>query len=203
MKARTILTILLSIAGILVCNAQEKNIIKGFSGGMMAHTGYMSGGDNPFGFNPQGMTFGLGGCAKLHFTDHFRAGFEGYFSNVGLKEKSGFQSGSHNKVFWAGALAEWFRKCDRFTPFAGAGTGGGMETSCYILAGDKHDWMPEGSAIYRKQPFFYVDPYIGTEYKVGGALRLIMKADWLLAINSEGLNRPQGPRIYFGVIFAH
>jgi hypothetical protein len=78
-----------------------------------------------------------------------------------------------------------------------------METSCYILAGDKHDWMPEGSAIYRKQPFFYVDPYIGTEFKVGGALRLIMKADWLLAINSEGLNRPQGPRIYFGVIFAH
>ena len=79
MKARTILTILLSIAGILVCNAQEKKIIKGFSGGMMAHTGYMSGGDNPFGFNPQGMTFGLGGCANLHFTAHFRAGFEGYF----------------------------------------------------------------------------------------------------------------------------
>lgn len=200
MKVRIyiIITLLLST---LLCGAQEKKVIKGFSGGMMAHSGYMFGSDNRYG-NPKGVTFGLGGCAKLHFTDHFRVGFEGYFSNVGLK-KEPFQSGSHNKIFWAGALADWFWSFGRLTPFAGAGTGGGMETSCYILAGDKHDWIPEGSAIYRKQPFFYVDPYIGTEYKVGGALRLIMKADWLLAINSEGLNRPQGPRIYFGVIFAH
>ncbi len=202
MKIKTLLTIILVLSGIAVCNAEEKKFIKGFSGGMMAHTGYMFGGDNPYGYNPQGMTFGLGGCAKLHFTNHFRAGFEGYFSNVGLR-KEPFQSGSHNKVFWAGALADWFWKCGRFTPFAGAGTGGGMETACYILAGDKHDWLPEGSAIYRKQPFFYVDPYVGTEFKVGRALRLILKADWLLAINSEGLNRPQGPRLYFGVIFAH
>lgn len=202
MKIRNILTILLLAAGIMVCNAQEKKVIKGFSGGMMAHTGYMFGGDNPYGYNPKGVTFGLGGCAKLHFTDHFRAGFEGYFSNVGLR-KEPFRSGSHNKVFWAGALADWFWKIDRFTPFAGMGTGGGMETSCYILEGDKHDWLPEGPVIYRKQPFFYVDPYIGTEYKVGRALRLILKADWLLAISSEGLNRPQGPRLYFGVIFAH
>ena len=185
-----------------VCaTSQDKKFIKGFSGGMMVHSGYQFGGDNPLNYNPKGATFGIGGAARLHLTDHFRAGFEGYFSTMGLKKD--LVKGSHNKVFWAGALAEWFRKCDRFTPFAGAGTGGGMETSCYILAGDKHDWMPEGSAIYRKQPFFYVDPYIGTEFKVGGALRLIMKADWLLAINSEGLNRPQGPRIYFGVIFAH
>ena len=38
---------------------------------------------------------------------------------------------------------------------------------------------------------------------VGRALRLTVKADWLTAINSDGLNRPFGPRIYFGVIFAH
>ena len=202
MRLNKLLLILFTTLSFATISRAEDKAIKGFSGGMMVHSGYQFGGDNPYNLHISSPTFGIGGCAKLHFTDHFRAGFEGYFSNVGLKEKSGFQSGSHNKVFWAGALAEWFRKCDRFTPFAGAGTGGGMETSCYILAGDKHDWIPEGSAIYRKQPFFYVDPYIGTEYKVGGALRLIMKADWLLAINSEGLNRPQGPRIYFGIIFA-
>ena len=36
-----------------------------------------------------------------------------------------------------------------------------------------------------------------------GFLNLTLKADWLLAINSDGLNRPMGPRIYFGFIFAH
>ena len=30
------------------------------------------------------------------------------------------------------------------------------------------------------------------------ALRLTLKA-----INSDGLNRPMGPRVYFGFIFAH
>ena len=28
-------------------------------------------------------------------------------------------------------------------------------------------------------------------------------ADWLMAIRSTGLNRPHGPRFYFGFIFAH
>ena len=168
----------------------------------MAHTGYMFGGDNPYGYNPKGMTFGLGGCAKLHFTNHFRAGFEGYFSNVGLK-KGVFKSGSHNKLFWAGALADWFWKCGKLTPYAGASVGGGMETALYMTAGDKHDWTPEASIVYHKQPFLAIDPYIGTEYAVGKALRFTFKADWLLAINSYGLNRPQGPRIYFGIIFTH
>ena len=73
----------------LICldgTAQEdKKAIKGFSGGMMVHTGYQWGGDNPYGYNPQGMTFGIGGVARLHLTDHFRTGFEGYFSTLGLK----------------------------------------------------------------------------------------------------------------------
>ena len=34
-------------------------------------------------------------------------------------------------------------------------------------------------------------------------LRLTLKADWMLAINSDGLNRPMGPRVYFGFIFSH
>jgi hypothetical protein len=203
MKIRSILTIILSVAGILVCSAQEKKVIKGFSGGMMAHTGYMSGGDNPYGYNPKGMTFGLGGCAKLHFTEHFRAGFEGYFSNVGLKDRNGFQSGSHNKVFWTGVLADFFWKKGKFVPYVGATVGGGMETAFYMFEGDKHDWKEESKAVLHKQPFFALDPYVGVEYKVGRALRLTLKADWLFAINSDGLNQPMGPRLYFGVIFAH
>ena len=194
----------MTIIFIAICfngGAQEKGkFIKGFSGGMMAHTGYQFGGDNPFNFNPKGATFGIGGVARLHLTEHFRSGFEGYFSTVGLRKE--VVSGSHNKVFWAGALADWFWKSGRFYPYIGTTVGGGMETAFYIFEGDKHDWLPE-SAVLHKQPFFALDPFVGCDIEVGEALRLTVKADWLFAINNEGLNRPLGPRIYFGFIFAH
>ena len=199
---RLIFCTILSISVITISNAQEKKAIKGFSGGMMVHSGYQFGGDNPYNLDISSPTFGIGGCAKLHLTKHFRAGFEGYFSNVGLK-KGVFKSGSHNKVFWAGALADWYWSCGKFTPYFGASVGGGMETSLYMTEGDKHDWLPEPMAVLHKQPFFALDPYVGVEYAVGEALRLTLKADWMLAINSDGLNRPMGPRIYFGFIFAH
>ena len=166
----------------------------------MAHTGYQFGGDNPFGFTPKGATFGIGGVARLHLSKHFRTGFEGYFSSMGLKKE--VKSGSHNKVFWTGALADWYWQFGRFYPYMGATVGGGMETSFYIFDGDKHDWEEE-RAVFHKQPFFAVDPFIGCDIAVGEALRLTVKTDWLIAINNEGLNRPVGPRIYFGFIFAH
>lgn len=179
----------------------ETKAIKGFSGGMMVHTGYLSGGDNPFGYDAAGATFGIGGVAKLHLSKHFRAGFEGYFSNMGLHK--GVSSGSFNKLFWTGALADCFWKVGKFYPYVGATVGGGMETAFYMFEGDKHDWLPEAAAVYNKKPFFAVDPFVGVEYAVGEALRLTLKADWLLAINKDGLNRPMGLRIYFGFIFAH
>ena len=181
--------------------AQGRKFIKGFSGGMMAHTGYLSGCDNPYGYDASGATFGIGGVAKLHLSKHFRAGFEGYFSTMGLNK--GVSSGSFNKVFWAGALADCFWQIGKLYPYIGATVGGGMETAFYMFEGDKHDWLPEASAVYNKKPFFAVDPFVGVEYAVGEALRLTLKADWLLAVNKDGLNRPMGPRIYFGFIFAH
>ena len=176
-------------------------VIKGFCGGMMIHGGYLFGGDNPYEFNPKGGTFGLGGVAKIQFTKHIRAGFEGYFSTMPLKNH--VQSGSHNKVFWTGALVDTFWKIGKFYPYIGTTVGGGMETAYYMFEGDKHDWLPEASAVFRKQPFFALDPFIGCDFAVGEALRLTLKADWLMAINNEGLNKPLGPRLYFGVIFAH
>lgn len=167
----------------------------------MLHTGYLSGCDNPFNYEAKGPTFGIGGVARLHLNDHFRAGFEGYFSNMGLKKD--IADGSFNKVFWTGALADFFWKAGRFYPYVGATVGGGMETAYYMFEGNKHDWLPEAKAVYNKKPFFAVDPFIGVDYAVGEALRLTLKADWLLAISKDGLNRPMGPRIYFGFIFAH
>lgn len=190
-----------SAASAAASEHHETKAIKGFSGGMMVHTGYLSGGDNPFGYDAAGATFGIGGVAKLHLSKHFRAGFEGYFSNMGLHK--GVSSGSFNKLFWTGALADCFWKVGKFYPYVGATVGGGMETAFYMFEGDKHDWLPEAAAVYNKKPFFAVDPFVGVEYAVGEALRLTLKADWLLAINKDGLNRPMGPRIYFGFIFAH
>ena len=202
MKIRTLLTIaLLSFCSATMLHAQEKKFIKGFSGGMMVHSGYQYGGDNPFGLDISSPTFGIGGCAKLNFTDHFRAGFEGYFSTAPIKK--GAVSGSHNKLFWTGLLADWFWQCGKFTPYIGTTLGGGMETSFFMFDGDKHDWTPEGKTVLHKQPFLAIDPYVGVEYAVGKALRLTLKADWMLAINSDGLNKPMGPRVYFGFIFAH
>ena len=200
MRFRTIALLLLLFIGTAL-HAQDDKVIKGFSGGMMVHSGYQYGCDNPYGLDISAPTFGIGGCAKVNLSDHFRTGFEGYFSTAPLKR--GVESGSHNKLFWTGLLADVFCTRGKFTPYIGTTLGGGMETAFYMFVGDKHDWAPEASAVLHKQPFFAIDPYVGVEYAVGAALRLTLKADWLLVLNSDGLNKPMGPRVYFGFIFAH
>lgn len=204
MKTKHIITAILAIAlSSLTSSAgnKENKIIQGFSGGMMVHAGYLSGGDNPYGYNLSGMTFGIGGVGKIHLGKHFRTGFEGYFSNMGLSKEIG--DGSFNKVFWAGALADWYWACGKLFPYIGASVGGGMETAFYIFEGNKHDWLPEADAVYNKKPFFAIDPFIGVEYAASEGLHLTLKADWMIGINDSGINRPMGPRIYFGFIFTH
>lgn len=198
---RLIISIIILVLSVTNVLAGEKKVIKGFSGGMMIHTGYQFGGDNPYSLNISSPTFGIGGCAKLHLSKHFRTGFEGYFSTAPISK--GVQSGSHNKLFWTGVLADWYWQKDKLIPYIGATIGGGMETSFYMFEGDKRNWGIPQESVLHKQPFFAIDPYVGIEYAVGKALRLTLKADWLLAINSDGLNMPMGPRIYFGFIFAH
>ena len=200
--------LLLSIAALfsaaIVLSAVERDddrFIKGYSGGMLVHTGYLSGCDNPYLFNPQGPTFGIGGLVKLRVTEHFRFGAEGYFSNMGLSR--GVEDGSFNKFFWTGALCDWYWKTGKFYPYAGVMVGGGMETAFYMFDGRKDDWVREEHVVFNKTPFFAVDPFVGVEYAAGKALHLTLKLDWLVAVNSSGVNRPSGPRLYFGFIFAH
>lgn len=202
MKFRVlIISVLLSVSGVLSSRAQDDKFVKGFSGGMMIHSGYQYGCDNPFDLNISSPTFGIGGCAKLHLSEHFRTGFEGYFSTAPIKQ--GVESGSYNKLFWTGILADWFWQFGKFIPYVGSTLGAGMETAFLMFEGDKHDWVSEGNAVLHKQAFWAIDPYVGVEYAVGKALRLSLKADWLLAFNGAGLNEPVGPRVYFGFIFSH
>lgn len=210
MNKRIIITILLVIAGTAATSAtaqeqkdSQKKVFTGYSGGMMVHTGYLSGGDNPFGYEPKGATFGIGGVARVHLWKHLRVGFEGYVSTMGLDDAT-VRSGSHNKVFWTGLLADGhWHLGKKFYLYSGATVGGGVETAGYIFEGDKTDWIPEISSVYNKQPFFAVDPFIGVEYAVGRVFRLTLKADWLLAVHHGRLNLPTGPRLYLGCIFSH
>lgn len=189
----------------IALSAVERNdddkFIKGYSGGMLVHTGYLGGCDNPYSFNPRGTTFGIGGLVKLRVTEHFRFGAEGYFSNMGLSH--GVEEGSFNKLFWTGALCDWYWKTGKLYPYAGVMVGGGMETSFYMFGGSKDDWDREDLAVFKKTPFFAVDPFVGVEYALGKTLHLTLKLDWLVAVNSSGINRPSGPRMYLGFIFAH
>ena len=58
-------------------SAQEKKkFIKGYDGGMMVHTGYVTNSVSPLSYYAEGPTFGIGGLIKLRFSDHFRNGFE-------------------------------------------------------------------------------------------------------------------------------
>ena len=181
--------------------AQERDIIKGFSGGMMIHSGYQTGCDNPYGYNMQGATFGIGGLARLHLTNHFRTGFEGYVSTLGLKRD--IAKGSHNKIFWTGLLADWYWQKGKFYPYIGFSFGGGMETSYLMFEGSSNDWEREDNAVFRKQGFVALDPFIGCDIAFNDAMRITLKTDHLFAIRNEGLNRPIGPRFYIGFIFAH
>lgn len=198
---RIFIIISLILFSAAAAEGQDKKFIKGYSGGMMVHTGFLTGGDNPYNYSPSGTTFGIGGLAKILVGKHFRIGAEGYFSTMGLKKD--IQKGSFNKLFWSGALCDWVWECGKFYPYAGLTLGGGMETAYYMFEGNKNDWLPEANSVFHKQPFFAADPFVGVEYAVGKAFRLSLKADWLLAINSDGLNQPSGPRLYLGFIFAH
>ena len=71
--------------------SQEGLKYRGFSGGMMVHTGYLQ--SNSFDLQTiqgnyittskvEGMPFGIGGAARLHFGKHLRVGGEGYVSNL-------------------------------------------------------------------------------------------------------------------------
>lgn len=196
---------LLIIATFLLCSvtsyAQQRDLIKGFSGGMMIHGGYQTGCDNPFGYNMQGATLGIGGVARLHLTDHFRTGFEGYVSTLGLRND--IAKGSHNKIFWTGLLTDWYWQRGKFYPYAGITIGGGMETTYLMFDGSSDDWQREENAVFRKAGFVAVDPFAGCDIAIGEAVRLTFKVDWLLAIRKQELNRPCGPRFYIGFIFAH
>lgn len=71
---KLIITGILALAAVVSTSAQEQKVIKGFSGGMMIHSGYQFGGDNPYwllAINNEGVNRPMGprlyfGCIFAH-----------------------------------------------------------------------------------------------------------------------------------------
>ena len=189
----TIFCLLLAIAAL----AQEKKLVRGFDGGMMVHTGYLSGNLDAIGYQAKGAPMGLGGAIRLHLGDHFRIGGEGYVST--LRQRS---NGSYLKYGWGGLLADFYTVLGRFQPYAGLTLGGGAMTTLLMFEEPAAAWAPISDTRYHKQGFMAIDPFVGCDFIVSGPMHLTLKVDYLCAISESAL-LPHGPRVYVGFLFYH
>lgn len=192
----------LIILFILNAGAQEhvarNKVVRGFDGGMMVHAGYMTGKIAPLDYKADGVTVGLGGVLRMHLGDHWMVGGEGYVSTLHQ-----LKNGSYLKWGWGGLLGEFYWTFNKVMPYLGVTVGGGSLTTYLMFDGDAHDWQPESDAVFNKQTFLAVTPFVGCDFMVSKLLHLTLKVDCLHSIGKTGLLMPLGPRLYFGCIFFH
>ena len=179
---------------------------------MMVHAGYLFGQNAgavlPSGENisPQGLTYGLGGSMRVHLMKHLRIGCEGFSSTMksGATDKNGIlQSGSYVRTGWGGILADACWRLDKVWPYIGGSVGGGAMRSLYIVEGSGDDWTAEQTAVFHKQGFGYVNPYVGIDYCITKRIHATFRLDWMLAFAQKQLVLPTGPRLYIGILFCH
>ncbi len=191
--ALTILCLLVTMS----VPAQERKVLRGFDGGMMVHTGYLSGNLDGIGYQAEGAPIGIGGVIRLHLGGHIRVGTEGYVSTLGQRN-----NGSYLKYGWGGLLADTYMVLGRFQPYAGLTLGGGAMTTLLMFEEPASPWAPIDGTSYRKQGFMAVDPFVGCDFVVAGPMHLTLKVDYLCALSDSKL-LPHGPRVYFGFLFYH
>ena len=189
----TLVCLLFSVALL----AQEKKLLRGFDGGMMVHTGYLSGNLEAIGYAAKGAPMGIGGVIRLHMGEHFRIGSEGYVST--LSQRS---NGSYLKYGWGGLLADFYTIWGRVQPYAGLTIGGGAMTTLLMFEEPASAWAPIDGTRYHKQGFMAIDPFVGCDFIVSGPMHLTLKVDYLCALSDSKL-LPHGSRVYFGFLFYH
>lgn len=185
---------------------QKSKVYNGYSGGMMLHLGYLFGENKTFPYNPQGLTYGIGGALRVNLWQHLRVGTEGYVSTIktGASDHSSIlQTGSYIRNTWGGLLADVYWKCGKFWPYIGGTIGGGVKNSLFIPNGNLNDWKPEIESIVNKQAYFLVAPFFGFSYLLTPRIHFTLKVDYVLAIHKSQLLTPTGPRLYFGILFGH
>lgn len=199
---KRILTIIMAIAVSTAAMAKEETGEKkykfGYDGGMMLHTGLLTGQIREIGYQAQGMPTGIGGAIKFHIGKYFRVGTEGYVST--MKQ---MKNGSTIKFGWGGILADVRFATRILMPYIGATIGGGARTSTLMFEGSNKDWVEEESVIFHKQPFLAIAPFVGTDFIVTPKFHLTLKFDYLCPISGGTLLMPTGPRLYFGFLMFH
>lgn len=193
---RIILTMLFLLITVTV-SAQEKKLLHGFDGGMMVHTGRLSGSLDAMGYQAKGAPLGIGGVIRLHLGEHFRIGGEGYVSTLNQRG-----NGSYLKYGWGGLLADFYTVVGRFQPYAGLTLGGGAMTTLLMFEEPASAWAPVDRTVYRKQGFMAIDPFVGCDFIVSGPMHLTLKLDYLCALSDSKL-LPHGPRVSVGFLFYH
>jgi len=188
-------------------------VFQGYSGGMLLHTGYLFGQDRNAPRNaegtlcsPQGATFGIGGAARVHLWKYLRVGGEGFVStmNVGTTDcRQLLQPGSYVRTGWGGLLADACWRREKVWPYVGGTLGGGAMRSFYLLEGSQDDWTGETNALFHKQSFFVVDPYVGLDWCMTGKVHMTFRLDWMIALHKSKVVYPTGPRLYVGFMFCH
>lgn len=186
---------------------KRASVFQGYSGGMMVHAGYLFGETAAPAYNTwSGATLGIGGALRIHLWQHLRVGAEGYVSTMpaNLSNQRGqLKNGSYIRSGWGGIVADACWRKEKVWPYIGGGIGGGSCRSLYIYDGDEADWNPESTTIFHKDPFFYVNPYVGIDWCMTRRVHLTFKLDWLIALHKQTVVQPTGPRLYFGFMFCH
>jgi opacity protein-like surface antigen len=190
----------------------------GFSGGMMIHTGYISGGnmsfsvpndktDDPNDFKDQpigvsGTPVGFGGIAQIHIGDHLRIGGEGHISTLKYGSGRGSKRNqSHARISWGGVMVNYsWEIAPKWTAYAGTTIGGGNFKNITLF----HPTPPDNEidiASYRNYSFMVLSPLAGIELSISQNLRLNLKTDWMLKLTNHQHDFASGPRLYFGLSF--
>lgn len=201
------------LTSFVVAAEENVSVYQGFSGGMMAHAGYLFGVDKnapstSTGLlcSPQGASFGLGGSLRVNLWKHLRVGGEGFVATMNSSTtnmKNILKDGSYIRTGWGGAIIDACWRQQNVWPYIGASFGGGARRALYILDGDQEDWAPEANAVFHKQSFFYVLPYVGMDWCLTHKVHMTFRLDWMIAFHKSEILQPSGPRILVGFMFCH
>ena len=201
------------VSSALYANESSVKVYQGFSGGMMAHGGYL------FGVNteapkmidgvvcsPQGGTFGLGGALRVHLWNHLRIGGEGFVSTMNsgtTNMKHVLKEGSYIRTGFGGVAVDACWRKEKVWPYVGGSIGGGAMRSLYVLEGSQDDWVAEEAAYLHKTPFMYVNPYVGMDWCMTKKVHMTFRIDWMVALHKGDVVKPTGPRLLVGFMFCH
>jgi hypothetical protein len=206
MKNKIIIILLIFLSPFFLAAQETTSVFQGFSGGMTLHSGYL------FGVNPkapavvEGFSNGMGGAMRVNLWSHLRVGAEGYVSTLDVQNSNArdfLADGSSIRTGLGGVLVDFCWHKGRWWPYLGVGVGGGAMRGLYILEGSQNDWSPEPYALFNKQTFFYVSPFVGTDFCLTPKVHLTVKADWMLSLHDGSLLQPTGMRLFLGFMFCH